>query len=80
MSGSLGDGAGKGGGTGGSIRDAGGAFGRMQAAREEEHFYKKVSRKIQLLLIQNNHSFKLEKLPKILFLFDKLLLSHLSKF
>lgn len=46
MSGQLGDlgsGAGKGGGGGGSIREAGGAFGKMEAAREEEYFYKKVS-------------------------------------
>lgn len=41
--GDLGSGAGKGGGAGGSIREAGGAFGKMQAAREEEHFHKKVS-------------------------------------
>lgn len=40
--GDLGSGAGKGGGGGGSIREAGGAFGRMEAAREEEFFYKKV--------------------------------------
>ncbi|KAM8713987.1 hypothetical protein ACLKA7_014188 [Drosophila subpalustris] len=41
--GDLGSGAGKGGGGGGSIREAGGAFGKMEAAREEEYFYKKVS-------------------------------------
>jgi len=35
-----GSGAGKGGGSGGSIRDAGGAFGKMEAAREDEYFYK----------------------------------------
>ncbi|GMR50416.1 hypothetical protein PMAYCL1PPCAC_20611 [Pristionchus mayeri] len=35
----IGTGAGKGGSTGGSIRDAGGAFGRLEAAREEEYFY-----------------------------------------
>ncbi|XP_041361308.1 ATPase inhibitor mai-2, mitochondrial-like isoform X1 [Gigantopelta aegis] len=38
--GEFGSGAGKGGGTGGSIRDAGGAFGKMEAAREEEYFRK----------------------------------------
>lgn len=43
MSGELGSGAGKGGGAGGAIREAGGAFGRLEAAREEEFFYKKVS-------------------------------------
>lgn len=41
--GDLGSGAGKGGGGGGSIREAGGAFGKVEAAREEEYFYKKVS-------------------------------------
>jgi len=38
--GALGSGAGKGGGGGGSIRQAGGAFGELEAAREEEYFYK----------------------------------------
>ncbi|KAI6240774.1 ATP synthase F1 subunit epsilon [Aphelenchoides fujianensis] len=36
----LGRGSGKSGGSGGSIRDAGGAFGEMGAAREEEYFRK----------------------------------------
>ncbi|XP_068626809.1 ATPase inhibitor mai-2, mitochondrial-like [Battus philenor] len=40
-SGEPGSGAGKGGGSGGAIRDAGGSFGKMQVAREEEYFYKK---------------------------------------
>lgn len=40
--GELGSGAGKGGGGGGSIREAGGAFGKMEAAHEEEYFYKQV--------------------------------------
>lgn len=31
------------GGEGGTIRQAGGAFGKMEAAREEEYFYRKVS-------------------------------------
>jgi len=39
MSGSeRGSGVGKGGGTGGAVRDAGGAFGKRQAAKEEEYF------------------------------------------
>jgi len=37
-SGEYGSGAGKGGGSGGSIRDAGGSFGKMEAAREDEYF------------------------------------------
>lgn len=40
--GEVGSGAGKGGGAGGSVRDAGGAFGKMEAAREEEYFHKLV--------------------------------------
>uniref|UniRef100_A0A1W7R8G6 ATP synthase F1 subunit epsilon n=1 Tax=Aedes albopictus TaxID=7160 RepID=A0A1W7R8G6_AEDAL len=39
--GEMGSGAGKGGGGGGSIREAGGAFGKMEAAHEEEYFFKK---------------------------------------
>ncbi|XP_053616487.1 ATPase inhibitor mai-2, mitochondrial-like isoform X2 [Plodia interpunctella] len=39
--GEPGSGAGKGGGGGGSIREAGGSFGKMEAAREDEYFYKK---------------------------------------
>uniref|UniRef100_A0A1I7YME0 ATPase inhibitor, mitochondrial n=2 Tax=Steinernema glaseri TaxID=37863 RepID=A0A1I7YME0_9BILA len=38
--GDLGAGSGKGGGGGGSIRDAGGAFGKLEAAREDEYFHK----------------------------------------
>ncbi|GIY19201.1 hypothetical protein CEXT_363841 [Caerostris extrusa] len=38
--GEWGSGAGKGGGSGGSVRDAGGSFGKMEAAREEEYFRK----------------------------------------
>lgn len=39
MSGERGSGAGKGGGTGGAIRDAGGSFGKMEAAHEDQYFY-----------------------------------------
>ncbi|CAB3376683.1 Hypothetical predicted protein [Cloeon dipterum] len=52
MSGQLGDlgsGAGKGGGGGGSIRAAGGAFGKMEAGREEEYFYKKQKEQLSKL-------------------------------
>ncbi|XP_057309068.1 ATPase inhibitor mai-1, mitochondrial-like [Hydractinia symbiolongicarpus] len=38
--GEAGSGAGRGGGSGGSIRDAGGAFGKMEAAHEEQYFRK----------------------------------------
>ncbi|KAG8239757.1 hypothetical protein J437_LFUL018195 [Ladona fulva] len=47
--GDLGSGAGKGGGGGGSIRDAGGAFGKMEAAHEEEYFYKKQKEQLRKL-------------------------------
>ncbi|XP_046578641.1 ATPase inhibitor mai-2, mitochondrial-like isoform X1 [Haliotis rubra] len=40
MSGEWGSGAGKGGGSGGSVRDAGGSFGKMEAAQEEQYFRK----------------------------------------
>lgn len=36
--GDPGSGAGQGGGTGGSVRDAGGAFGKREAAQEEQYF------------------------------------------
>ncbi|CAL1538733.1 unnamed protein product [Lymnaea stagnalis] len=37
-SGQLGDGVGKGGGSGGAVREAGGSFGKMEVAREEQYF------------------------------------------
>lgn len=43
MAGERGSGAGKGGGTGGAIRDAGGSFGKMEAAHEDQYFYNLVS-------------------------------------
>ncbi|XP_076382759.1 uncharacterized protein LOC117229346 [Megalopta genalis] len=39
MSGERGSGAGKGGGGGGTIREAGGSFGKMEAAHEDQYFY-----------------------------------------
>lgn len=36
----AGSGAGKGGGAGGTVREAGGAFGKRQATKEEEYFRK----------------------------------------
>ncbi|EDW08521.1 ATPase inhibitor mai-2, mitochondrial [Drosophila mojavensis] len=47
--GELGSGAGKGGGAGGSIREAGGSFGKMEAAREEEFFYKQQKEQLKNL-------------------------------
>ncbi|XP_034937497.1 ATPase inhibitor mai-2, mitochondrial-like isoform X1 [Chelonus insularis] len=39
MTGERGSGAGKGGGGGGAIREAGGSFGKMEAAHEDQYFY-----------------------------------------
>lgn len=47
--GELGSGAGKGGGAGGSIREAGGSLGKMEAAREEEFFYKQQKEQLKNL-------------------------------
>jgi len=49
MVGERGSGAGKGGGGGGAVRDAGGSFGKMEAAHEDQYFYNLVS--IYFLLI-----------------------------
>ncbi|GFQ76920.1 hypothetical protein TNCT_624461 [Trichonephila clavata] len=47
--GEWGSGSGKGGGSGGSVRDAGGSFGKMEAAREEEYFRKQQKEQIKKL-------------------------------
>uniref|UniRef100_A0A0K0DKQ2 ATPase inhibitor, mitochondrial n=1 Tax=Angiostrongylus cantonensis TaxID=6313 RepID=A0A0K0DKQ2_ANGCA len=62
MSGGYGDGVGKGGGGGGSIRDAGGAFGKMEAAREDEYFYKKVVISVHLYFVKEIQKQQLEEL------------------
>ncbi|XP_065284035.1 ATPase inhibitor, mitochondrial-like isoform X2 [Dermacentor albipictus] len=49
QSGEWGSGSGKGGGGGGSVREAGGAFGKMEAAREEEYFRKLQAQQITVL-------------------------------
>ncbi|PAV79504.1 hypothetical protein WR25_06567 [Diploscapter pachys] len=71
MSGHPGDGAGRGGGSGGSVRDAGGAFGKMEAAREDEYFYKKQKEQLQQLKRHveeeaNHHKQQLENHKKAL--------------
>lgn len=50
MAGERGSGAGKGGGSGGAIRDAGGSFGKMEAAHEDQYFYNLVSTHILLII------------------------------
>merc|ERR1711944_47157 len=45
--GTPGEGAGKGGGTGGSVRDAGGSMGKRQAAQEEQFFKQEQQRQIE---------------------------------
>lgn len=57
--GDLGSGAGKGGGGGGSIREAGGAFGKVEAGREEEYFYKQVI--ITWILVVKKINIKLQQ-------------------
>ncbi|XP_003745769.1 ATPase inhibitor mai-1, mitochondrial [Galendromus occidentalis] len=50
MSGISGSGAGKGGGSGGSVRDAGGSLGKREAAQEDQYF-----RKLQQEQLANLH-------------------------
>ena len=57
----IGDGAGRGGGSGGSVRDAGGAFGKMEAAREDEYFYKKQKEQLQVRLLKKRKQLVNEK-------------------
>ncbi|XP_060589750.1 ATPase inhibitor mai-2, mitochondrial-like [Ruditapes philippinarum] len=52
--GGFGEGAGKGGGTGGSIREAGGSFGKMEAAHEEEYFRRLNARNMEELKRQHD--------------------------
>lgn len=61
--GEPGSGAGKGGGGGGSIREAGGSFGKMEAAQEEEFFYKQVRIRLRsrFILIMVNNLFSIAK-------------------
>merc|ERR1711894_315542 len=47
--GEFGSGAGKGGGSGGTIRDAGGSFGKMEAAHEEQYFRQKQAEQLAAL-------------------------------
>ncbi|XP_076395145.1 uncharacterized protein LOC105661758 isoform X1 [Megachile rotundata] len=49
MVGERGSGAGQGGGGGGAIRDAGGSFGKMEAAHEDQYFYNQDKAKLQKL-------------------------------
>uniref|UniRef100_A0A0M3IB17 ATPase inhibitor, mitochondrial n=1 Tax=Ascaris lumbricoides TaxID=6252 RepID=A0A0M3IB17_ASCLU len=47
--GELGSGEGKCGGSGGTIREAGGAFGKLEAAREEKYFFELNEEQIRTL-------------------------------
>ncbi|KAF3420762.1 hypothetical protein E2986_02978 [Frieseomelitta varia] len=49
MAGERGSGAGKGGGGGGTIREAGGSFGKMEAAHEDQYFYNLQKEQLQKL-------------------------------
>uniref|UniRef100_A0AC35TGJ8 ATP synthase F1 subunit epsilon n=1 Tax=Rhabditophanes sp. KR3021 TaxID=114890 RepID=A0AC35TGJ8_9BILA len=62
----IGSGSGKGGGSGGSLRDAGGAFGKLEAAREGEYFYKLNKKQLEemkahLKETAENHRIQAEK-------------------
>ncbi|KAI1691328.1 mitochondrial ATPase inhibitor, IATP domain-containing protein [Ditylenchus destructor] len=45
--------SGRTGGAGGSIRQAGGAFGKMEQAREDEYFYKQQKQQLEMLKKEN---------------------------
>ncbi|KAK2584944.1 hypothetical protein KPH14_002537 [Odynerus spinipes] len=49
MVGERGSGVGKGGGGGGTIREAGGSFGKMEAAHEDQYFYNQQKEQLQNL-------------------------------
>jgi len=56
MAGERGSGVGKGGGGGGTIRDAGGSFGKMEAAHEDQYFYNLVSIFFGITVLINSRS------------------------
>ncbi|XP_028404940.1 ATPase inhibitor B, mitochondrial-like [Dendronephthya gigantea] len=58
MASEYGSGEGKGGGGGGSVRSAGGAFGKMEAAREEEYFRRLQQEQLQALRDHHQESVK----------------------
>ena len=43
------------------MRDAGGAFGKMEAAREDEYFYKKQKEQLQVRLLKKRKQLVSEK-------------------
>ncbi|KXJ15572.1 ATPase inhibitor, mitochondrial [Exaiptasia diaphana] len=61
-SGEMGSGSGKGGGGGGTIREAGGAFGKMEQAHEEQYF--RQLREQQLKALREQHKHMVEMLEK----------------
>merc|ERR1712179_225904 len=62
MASEMGSGSGKGGGGGGSIREAGGAFGKMEHAHEEQYF--RELREQQLKAIREQHQHMVEMCEK----------------
>ena len=64
MTGERGSGAGKGGGEGGSIREAGGAFGKREAAQEEMYFRKQAA--AQLTAIKEHLTDEIERNQKLI--------------
>lgn len=59
--GDLGSGAGQGGGDGGSIRSAGGSFGKREAAMEGEYFHKLQQKQLEDLKNQLGDELKFHK-------------------
>lgn len=52
----------KGGGSGGSVREAGGSFGKMEAAREEEFFRRQQKQQLEKMKMKlDSHKQELEK-------------------
>lgn len=62
--GDLGKGAGRGGGSGGSIREAGGSLGQMGAAREEEYFHKQKQEQLAKLQSKLRKTFDRDSISK----------------
>ncbi|KAK4467649.1 hypothetical protein MN116_008590 [Schistosoma mekongi] len=63
----FGRGAGKGGGGGGSIRDAGGAFGKLEARNEEEYFYKLQQQQLRELKkhLEDEHEREVKEIKRL---------------
>merc|ERR1739846_66207 len=61
MSSEMGSGSGKGGGAGGSVRSAGGAFGKMEHAHEEQYFREQQQAQLKAIKEQQHQMAELHK-------------------